>query len=300
MPNCPHCRSPRATTKARELIDIEYRAQGTFDVLACQECGFHYLSPLPPNSRRVGRYPENYYTQSQVREGWLHSRLLKIRYFLRWRRIRRYAATPIRTFVEVGCGDGRFLEFLEAELKQTEFLGIDAFTQEFPPCRRVRWVSDPIDQVVLPQNTDVIALYDTLEHLPDVLSTLKRLRKSLSSEGVLVGTIPVWGSLWHSLFPRHWQGLSIPRHLSFFDPLTLRQVLKQAGLELVTLKPILDPGDLSVTAANWIVDRFRLSTPPRQAWFFFPLTLVAIPLELLRLAAKKSGQMEFVARRAVG
>lgn len=289
---CPSCHGLSHAPLIEGLTDIEYGAAGTYAVVQCRNCDFRFLTPQPSFA-----YPENYYTRWPGRAGRFTAFCLKIRYALRWRRVRSVAPAHPKAIVEVGCGDGNFLRFL-ADRTKASLWGIDTHvpTAADP---RIHWVTDPIAKASLPERADVLFLYETLEHVVAPLETLTRLRGALSPRGIIVGTVPRWGSLWHRLFPRHWQGLSAPRHLSFFEPKSLRRVLAQAGLDLVTVRPILDPGDLSVTLANWLCDKLGIKTPPRHTWFFFPLTLLALPVEILRLAAKRSGQMEFVARPAL-
>jgi len=289
---CPGCRGTNYSPLVEGLTDIEYDAAGTYSVVQCRECDFRFLTPQP-----TAAYPENYYTRWPARAGWLPSLALKIRYYLRWRRVQAFGPQPARAVVEIGCGDGNFLRFLADRSKATLW-GVDTHSPSHPD-PRIHWIAKPVALAQLPEPADILFLYETLEHVVAPLETLARLRTNLSSDGIIVGTVPRWGSLWHRLFPRHWQGLSAPRHLSFFEPESLKRLLAKAGLELVTLRPILDPGDLSVTLANWLCDKFAIKTPPRQTWFFFPLTLLALPVELLRLAANRSGQMEFVARPCV-
>ncbi len=295
---CPYCHGTKQALLLEGMKDIEYHGPGTFNVVGCEECGFRYLDPLPPSFRQVSRYPANYYTQSARRESGLLSYFLSIRYFLRWRRLRRWVSPQAKSILEIGCGDGEFLDYLSRRVSNdVNLTGVDAYLSSRKRTARVHWQTQSIDEAILPEGTDVIILYDTLEHLPEIAKTLRRLERTLSPNGVLVGTIPVWDTFWHRLFPKHWHGLSVPRHLSFFEKKNLERVLGDAGFTLVDTSPTLDPGDFSVTLANYICDRFNIKTPPRHTWFFLPLTLLAAFIEGLRLMAKKSGQMEFVARR---
>jgi len=286
---CPSCEGPDQVPLVEGLKDIEYGVEGTYAVVQCEKCDFRFLTPQPSVT-----YPINYYTRWPGRRGWLPSLCLRIRYHLRWRRLAPLVSPAAKVVVEVGCGDGDFLRFLADKKESLTLVGIDTHEPKADP--RIRWIAEPIAKAPLPLNIDLLFLYETLEHIEAPLQTLSRLREALSKDGLLVGTVPRWGSLWHSLFPRHWQGLSAPRHLSFFEPKSLRELLAKSGLELLALRPILDPGDLSVTLANWLCDRLKIETPPRQTWFFFPLSVAALPIELLRLIAKRSGQIEFVAR----
>ncbi len=140
-----------------------------------------------------------------------------------------------------------------------------------------------------------VILYGVLEHLADPRAALQRIHTLLRGGGVLVGDVPNWASGWRKLFPRHWAGQQIPRHQTMFTPESLRAMLDAAGYEL---RYVFDPGDLSVSLCNWLVDRLGLRTPPRQVWFFFPLAIFSAPIVwLVDAVTRDSGNMECVARR---
>jgi SAM-dependent methyltransferase len=203
-----------------------------------------------------------------------------------------------RALLEIGCGDGTFLDVLNDKLSSDCTLtGIDLMSQ---PKRHARLniIRGEFEKTNFGTTFDAVVMYGALEHLADPLHSLRRISELLTPDGLLIGDVPNWDSCWRKIFPRHWSGLQIPRHQTMFSPLSLKRMLNVAGYDLVGLRYIYDPGDLSVSICNWVSERLRLQTRPRQAWFFFPAAILCAPLvALVNTLTRDSGNMEFTARK---
>jgi len=79
---------------------------------------------------------------------------------------------------------------------------------------------------------DVVALWHSLEHMPDPWSVLDRVQAVLSRRGVLVLATPNPESLQFGMFGPYWVHLDAPRHVSLIPAATLVQRLKAQGLEI--------------------------------------------------------------------
>ena len=203
--------------------------------------------------------------------------------------------------LEVGCGDGSFLELLDEKMPPECILtGIDLMVPATKRTvgSRLHLIQGEFEKVDFPVKYDAVVMFGVLEHLAYPLTSLKRVSEQLKPRGLLFGDIPSWDSIWRRLFPRHWQGLQIPRHQTLLEPHSLRNLLNAAGYDVVNIRFIYDPGDLSVTLCNWIVDKLRLQTPPRQTWFYFPAVILLAPVVwLVNVLSRRSGSIEFTARR---
>ena len=103
-----------------------------------------------------------------------------------------------RFILDVGCGDGLFLEDLD-EFGQVEGVEIDAdlVDQDGPNAERIH--VRPFDDNFRPgRQYDVILFLDTLEHLEDPVGALSHARWLLAPGGVVVVTVPAFEFLWTS------------------------------------------------------------------------------------------------------
>lgn len=235
-----------------------------------------------------------------MRSDRMKSRVLRfmvdMRYPMRYRRLKKYLGREPRSVLEIGCGDGRFLIFLERKLNaRCRLVGLDMEVSdiELGYGSRVELVRGSIGDMTPGRKFDAVVMYDVVEHLARPVAALKKIRSCLEQDGVLVIKTPNWNSLWRFVFPRHWGGLQIPRHQLFPDPASLGKLCGMAGFRVKRIANVFDPGDFSVSICNWITDSLSLRTLPRKAWFYLPMALVGAPIVLCqKWLLGQSGEIE--------
>jgi SAM-dependent methyltransferase len=297
---CPLCASPEADLLYERLEDVEDRVPGHYAISRCSACRLVYLSLRPSEDSLPQCYPANYHVVDGARRHVVADFLYGLRLKLRSAAMLKASGPRIGALLEVGCGDGSFLQFLDRQLPQSSRLvGIDYLVPApANPSPRLTLIQGEIEKVEFPVKFDVVVMFNVLEHVADPLKVLKNLSESMTPGGVLFGEVPNWRSPWRSLFPRHWQGLQIPRHQTHFEPDTLRALFRAAGYEAVELASVFDPGDLAVTFCNWLSCALGLETPPRKVWFYLPVVLLSAPLVwLVNWCGGDSGSIGFTARK---
>jgi len=161
---------------------------------------------------------------------------------------------------------------------------------------RVRLIGGQFETMALDGTFQAILLYDVLEHVHDPLSVIREASVLLARGGKLVVQVPNWDSWWRRAFPRHWEGLQVPRHMSFLTPASLKRLVESAGLDCRQIVPVYDPGELSVSLCNWIADRFHLRSRPRDVPFFVALAILSAPVVAAQVYGfGNAGEMELVA-----
>ncbi len=298
---CPSCGRPAGAPVLDGLIDVENRVPGAYAISRCPGCRLMYLSTKPRVEALASLYDADYHVRADRAGNALLDALFRLRYQRRYRRIRRLLGRTPGSVLEVGCGDGRFLGYLRGELGDGCRLAgveLDPSTIRLPAGSRIR-IHEKLESIPDEETFELILLYDVLEHLENPVASLGLLRRRLAPGGLVFLMVPNWDSLWRRVFPRHWGGLQVPRHQTFFDPGTLALAIDRAGLRLRTIARVYDPGDLSVAVCNWLTDRLGLRTLPRKAWFYYPVLLAGAPLVLLQnVVLRESGEIEAVAELA--
>jgi 2-polyprenyl-3-methyl-5-hydroxy-6-metoxy-1,4-benzoquinol methylase len=200
-----------------------------------------YLSPRPEekDSHRFYRH-EDYQAFSSLREErtFLDSMYRLVRRLnLRWKRnlIEGYwrgsrAAKPGR-ILDVGCGTGEFLATMKKGGWEVEGLERDERASAWA---RSKWGiqihGGEVEQ--LPSDRprfDVITLWHVIEHLYNPLNVLRVLRERLSDEGLFLIATPNLAGVDSWVYRDHWIALDAPRHVSYFTPQSLREVLSRSG-----------------------------------------------------------------------
>ena len=298
---CPLCGTADPHRLLERLEDVEDRVPGQYAISRCVKCGLVYLSRRPSVESLPQCYPTHYHVHDPIRRSPIPQFLCGLRLRARYRHLMMTAGRKCGALLDVGCGDGGFLRLLDKKMPPESILtGIDLRVPATGETAgsRLNLIEGEFEKVEFPVKYDIVVMFHVLEHLANPLTSLKKISEHLKPGGLLFGEVPNWDSLWRRLFPRHWQGLQIPRHQTLFDPLSLRKVLGLAGYDLIDIRCIYDPGDLSVTLCNWIVHKLKLQTPPRQVWFYFPAVLLSAPIVwFANLLSHRSGTIEFVAQR---
>jgi len=140
--------------------------------------------------------------------------------------------------LDVGCGTGHFLRFLEIQgYRGAE--GVDLAQQQVEQARRHVHCpvhhGDPANFLQTRQGYyAVITLNDVLEHLPthQTIDFLKMLRQGLQHGGALIVNVPCAAGL-SSLYVRY----NDFTHQVLFTEMSLRQVLLLAGYQTVRFVP---------------------------------------------------------------
>lgn len=175
----------------------------TADVRALQRLGGHFLRLFPGLTRSIAR---------DVRF---------IRYQLGGR------------LLDVGCGSGSYLSYMERLGWNTEGVEVDPRA-----VRQARKFSLTIHEGELEQHEfeshrfDVITLSHVLEHVHDPKRLLEECLRILKPGGTLMAITPNIRSVGHRRFKESWRGLEPPRHIHLFTCAALRRVAVEAGFRV--------------------------------------------------------------------
>ncbi|MBX5492966.1 MAG: class I SAM-dependent methyltransferase [Chloroflexi bacterium] len=190
-----------------------------------------YTTPLPTSSDLASLYDQQFYgvAPSQQRTFWEPLRHALHLFVLEQRR-RALLGRPPGTVLDVGCGDGDFLAFLQRR-------GWKGVGTEYSPdacvlARRkgVRVIQGELREAALPPDSlDVVTLWHVLEHLPQPLEVLQEVHRLLRGDGLLVVEVPCITSPTFRLCGESWFPLDVPRHLQHFSQQTLTRLLARAG-----------------------------------------------------------------------
>jgi 2-polyprenyl-3-methyl-5-hydroxy-6-metoxy-1,4-benzoquinol methylase len=96
--------------------------------------------------------------------------------------------------------------------------------------------SDPAAAMnAMGQNFDVIALWHSLEHLPNPWVVLEKAAERLAPGGILLIAVPNIESYDFSVLRAAWMHLDAPRHLFFYTARSLEKLCSANGLETLEL-----------------------------------------------------------------
>jgi 2-polyprenyl-3-methyl-5-hydroxy-6-metoxy-1,4-benzoquinol methylase len=198
-------------------------------VVRCRDCGLAYTNPRP-TPHAIGQFYPDDYTPYQDRAG---SRRRRDPF------VTLLPPPPGGRLLDFGCGSGGLLRKLHRVgwhvtgmdtsprmAHHVRALGLDAIAGTLPHA------------ALAPTSFDAITMAESLEHVHDPLRVLRAAHRLLRPDGKLVVSVPNLASLAFRWFGADWFGLDVPRHLTHFEPHTLRAMLGRAGFRVERLAPL--------------------------------------------------------------
>ena len=91
-----------------------------------------------------------------------------------------------------------------------------------------REVIEPLGQF------DIIAMFDTVEHLPDAAAVIALCAKHLSSDGLLMITTGDFGSFYARASGTSWRLMTPPLHTYYFTRTSMEEISVRNGLRVVS------------------------------------------------------------------
>lgn len=204
-------------------------------ILVCRQCGTGLTWPPPARLPESDGIWTDRYGGSRLRRRpvWL----AEARQRIRW--IQLYL--PEGVILEVGSGTGEFVKVATDE--GFEALGVEpsewAATQAASLGAHV-YRGDLADwgQAHPGLHVDAIALWHVVEHLPDPVSVMRDIRKTLRPGGLVFIEVPNFASTEARRLGMAWDGAQPADHYVQFTPDGLAKLLGRAGLEVRELLPI--------------------------------------------------------------
>jgi SAM-dependent methyltransferase len=246
---CGHDRSCVVTVGE----DYEYHTlPGPFTYVRCSRCEHFFLDPLPPAEELGTIYPPTYYTVNTASplhlQGWIYAKKMQ-------RDVSRIVSImdgrPIRSVVDLGCGDGeRLARVGEALGEGVELIGVDLQPSQARMSelegRGVKLVQGNIEgelDVLRDGGHDLMIMSQIIEHLREPVKALHNLPRKLSPGGRLLIETPHVGGFDYALFKRkNWGGYHIPRHFHLFTQSSMTKLVEAAGLRVTARGFMPSPG----------------------------------------------------------
>jgi SAM-dependent methyltransferase len=266
-PTCCLCGQP-GQPLYQGTKDWLYGIPGEWNFSSCPnpDCGLVWLDPMPLEED-IGKAYQTYFTHRQsmgarnrfvqfVKAGYLARRygyrrseigkLQKacglIAYLALFRRtgldylVAFLSALPRGRFLDLGCGDGQLVEFMQNQGWQAEGLDFDPAAIENAARRGLRVDVGTLQSKRYPDNSfEAIVMSHFVEHVHEPLQLLSECRRILKPGGRLLILTPNAGGWGRRKFAHCWRGLEPPRHLHLFSPQSLRRLLTMAGFKKMTV-----------------------------------------------------------------
>ena len=173
--------------------------------------------------------------------------------------------------LDCGCAMGFFME-------EANRMGFDAYGVDISKyaAERAQYLFDgkvklgpveKVDKIFTKEKFDVITMFDLIEHLKDPILVIKKLKKLLNNDGIIVLQTGDVSSNWARRQGQNWHFFAPPQHLHFFSRDTITKMLESAGFKVIKIE----------TEGKWVSLRYlfhmmRYANKDRIGDFFYKLT----------------------------
>lgn len=272
MPNCSICKA-KGNLIYEGLNDRLYGVPGKWNLRKClnPDCSLIWLDPIPLEEDIIKTY-KNYYTHEVtypnrnklktrlfrlVKEaywakkysysvfsakGW-RNLLPSLMYFFPLKRaeidaaLRYLPAQVDGHLIDIGCGNGEWLEFMQKLGWHIEGVDIDPDAVSKAINKGLPVHSGTLIEKNYPNDYfDAVAMFHVTEHVISPSQLLRECLRILKPGGRLVLISPNPQSLGHKIFKQNWRGLEPPRHLNLINLALFKKILKNSGFEILSAK----------------------------------------------------------------
>ncbi len=221
-------------TAAPFCINCGSNAEGKYlypGILRCPSCRLVFADSSLSPEQVTQLYGTEYFFGSEYLNYPEDSRVFRQNFCRRINTLRKFSQGG--KLFEIGCAYGFFLE--EAQ-RFWNIAGCD-ISREACAHARARGLDVTCGEFLeLPleeKSYNVIALWDTIEHLPRPDLYLEKISRLLDKNGIIALTTGDIGSLMAKVRGRRWRLIHPPTHLYYFDRRTLGTLLQRNGIEII-------------------------------------------------------------------
>jgi SAM-dependent methyltransferase len=278
--------------------DLLHKISGHYTVARCRDCGLFAIDP-PPSAETLERhYPERYGPYGENYSA-IVNRMVGALDRMRAARLRVLGGRTTR-LLEVGCGDGRFLQAVREETGW-EVLGTDMSETAVRRAaeRGMNAVVADAEDLDFPQSSfDIVLMRHVIEHLRSPRQVVRKVQGILKVGGMLVLALPNAACVERPIFGRYWMGFDVPRHLFTFDVGLIGRLLASEGFSVTSVRHEGVPNNWIGSLSYIFGGPERGSVLGRMFTVGNPILLgIFLPLSLLQAAMRMSGRIEIVARK---
>ena len=185
-------------------------------------------------------------------------------------------SAPRGQLLDVGCGDGAILEYMQQQGWQAEGLDFDPVAVERARAKGLKAQAGDLESQHYPDASfAAIVMSHLIEHIHNPAGLLRESYRILGTGGRLIVLTPNIQSWGHRRFGSAWYHLDPPRHLHLFTVPSLCVLLERAGYTKITAATTLR-NIRKIVSASRCIRRHGRYIPPGWRWPFSSLSVASM------------------------
>jgi len=201
-----------------------------FEIIRCQDCGLaRTLSPPDDSRERYRHYGINQYLKNSKLVASFMDRIID--------EVTRFKKKG--KLLEIGCNLGYLLEIAKKKGFWVRGVELDVKAVKYANklLGRGTVIEGILQEIKFPDRYfDVVVMSHVIEHIVDPLDLFKEIKRMLKNDGIFVVVAPNFDSFCAKIKKEKWPGLQPKEHVWQFGIVTLKELLKRGGFEVVRIK----------------------------------------------------------------
>lgn len=191
-------------------------------------------NPLPKDITPYYNFDTYISHQSEKRTSitWLYNSVKKLMHRNKLRLLLDFKK-DIHKGLDVGCGTGDFIEFLESKNIKAEGIEPTPIARKKARKKKIQ-VHHSINECK--DTFDAITLFHVLEHVENYDETIGQLIAKLNPKGLMLIAVPNHKSYDAMHYKEKWAAWDVPRHIWHFDKSNIIDLGRRHNLELIKIK----------------------------------------------------------------
>jgi len=222
---CPVCGS--------RVAMVSYFRNGADRVRKCRACSAAFVYPRLGGEQLLSQYSPSYFQEKYEalrQSGYVSEDSFQKKVGLCLERVGKLRAGPPGLLLDMGCGQGRFLEAAQQRGWQVQGLELcPQVARQTAERLRVQVYSGSLFEVSLPaESFDLVTMFDVIEHLEQPPQALRICHRILKPGGVLAIGTPNLRGIGVRLLGARAFGVWPDEHIVYFGPAAMRRALGSA------------------------------------------------------------------------
>lgn len=220
-------------------IKDHFLSQELFEVKSSSYKGILQTEPKPKASDLHKYYETSNYISHQTKASSLKDKVyqfvksLMIKRKMKW--VFNYKSAG--SILDIGSGTGDFLQAFNALHWKKNAIEPSIKLHPVLKSKNIE-LFNSID-LVEENSQDVISMWHSLEHIPNLEYTLRHLKRILKPDGVLFVAVPNYKAYDAKYYKSFWAAWDVPRHLWHFSREGLKSLMQNYGFSCVEEKPLI-------------------------------------------------------------
>ncbi len=238
---CPVCNSSNIFSK---ISAIDYTvSKESFEIWHCGDCSGRFTQKVP-SIEDIGQYyqSENYISHTATNKGvvnWLYLRVRQYTLLAKKKLIERVTGINKGSLLDIGAGTGTFVHYMLSNGWSVEGLEPDkGAIKRAADTYRIQLKSSDELFGIADNSFDVITLWHVLEHVHDLHTYIREIKRICKANGKIFIAVPNYTSYDATHYQQFWAAYDVPRHLYHFSPQSMEKLLHLHDCKIQRIHPM--------------------------------------------------------------